>query len=110
MSEIKPCIESWDEICKTITDSRFVGSHKLHPSYVQHVREGARIMYDAMIARENHRAVDPESLAHKKAVERIREIVNSSGLSDYSKFARIDEAIMKMQIEIDAIVRGKGET
>ena len=57
----------------------------------------------------NRRAVDTESLAQNKAAQRIGEIL-ATGECDKLKVTRISEVLKKMQIEIDALVRGKGET
>jgi hypothetical protein len=56
----------------------------------------------------NRRAVDPEELSQKKSVTRITEIL-ATGECDKLKVTRISEVLKKMQIEIDAIVRGKGQ-
>ncbi len=56
----------------------------------------------------NRRAVGLEALAHKKAANRIGEII-ATGEYDKLKVARISEVLKKMEIEIDALVRGKGQ-
>jgi hypothetical protein len=61
------------------------------------------------VAIEWNRRAPLEALADKKAVTRITEILATNEV-DRLKVARISEVLKKMQIEIDAIVRGKGET